>query len=497
MEAFRTWLQRNKITDLDAPGSFYDYRGAFLAGINRGSNGHWPDTFKQHGHPTFSVESKYAAPNDSTAGRWQGNQYISPQRGPALTPPLSPVPLPRRKLADADLWEYYRARGLSPEGATLHVERRRSAQPKVIPPSPPTKTSAALTGAIQGETMGFGDELLGLLHALGPQTSRPPGSAAFLLGQAGGAQEPPITRESINQNINAVRDQFANARFEHPWVAGAANIAGSMVNPAARLLPAPINAVKGAITGAALGAAQGLGEGEGSVTERLPSAAIGAVAGTATGAVLGGTLGKLVNKYAPHAKNAWNAVIRLFGGKAAATPQAHAAAEQAAETAVRDALQKAGKPPEVIEQVVATMRQQGKIPTAQPPQAPMAVRPGETITPIAPKGFEVTGPAPALKQGPFPPTLAEMQGFSSTPRPPLPDVGRGQTLPYYPRGGKVEQAFGPYPVSSAPAGPSPQALAQLKLLLQMTDQELASVEGIFPKEVIQQVRAFRAQGLGR
>ena len=79
----------------------------------------------------------------------------------------------------------------------------------------------------------------------------------------------------------------------------------------------------------------------------------------------------------------------------------------------------------------------------------------------------------------------------------LPDVGRGQTLPYYPRGGRVEQAFGPYPVSSAPAGPSPQALSQFKLLMGMTDQELASVEGIFPKEVIQQVRAFRAQGLGR
>lgn len=73
--AFSDWLKANNVTDLDAPDSFYDYRGAFLAGINRGLLGHWPDTYKQHGHPTFSVESQYSAgPGDG--GRWDGERFV-------------------------------------------------------------------------------------------------------------------------------------------------------------------------------------------------------------------------------------------------------------------------------------------------------------------------------------------------------------------------------------------------------------------------------------
>lgn len=84
--AFRQWLKANKVTDLDAPDSFYDYRGAFLAGLNRGKDGHWPDTYKQHGHPTFSVESRYATPGDPTAGRWEGETFIPPFVGLLTSP---------------------------------------------------------------------------------------------------------------------------------------------------------------------------------------------------------------------------------------------------------------------------------------------------------------------------------------------------------------------------------------------------------------------------
>lgn len=78
-DLFARWLRRNAVRDLDASDSFYDYRGAFMAGVNRGKAGHWPDTFEQHGHPTFSVESKYALPSDPTAGHWDGDIYIPPQ----------------------------------------------------------------------------------------------------------------------------------------------------------------------------------------------------------------------------------------------------------------------------------------------------------------------------------------------------------------------------------------------------------------------------------
>lgn len=75
---FADWLRRNNVRDLDHPDSHYDYRGAFLAGVGRGArDAHFPDTFKQHGHPTFSVESKYSSgPGDG--GHWNGDVYVPP-----------------------------------------------------------------------------------------------------------------------------------------------------------------------------------------------------------------------------------------------------------------------------------------------------------------------------------------------------------------------------------------------------------------------------------
>jgi len=57
---FQDWIGRHGITDLDHPDSFYDYRGAFLAGEEPDARRHWTDRFKQPGHPTFSAESQYA-----------------------------------------------------------------------------------------------------------------------------------------------------------------------------------------------------------------------------------------------------------------------------------------------------------------------------------------------------------------------------------------------------------------------------------------------------
>jgi len=62
-ETFSQWLKRNKISDFGSPFSFYDYYEAYKAGIDRDPiTGHFPDTFKLPGHPTFSVESKYYKP---------------------------------------------------------------------------------------------------------------------------------------------------------------------------------------------------------------------------------------------------------------------------------------------------------------------------------------------------------------------------------------------------------------------------------------------------
>lgn len=83
--AYRHWLQANRITNADHPDAHYDMRGFWQATKGAphppGSEQHFPDTFKQHGHPTFSQESQYSAgPFDG--GRWTDG----PSRGVDLGP---------------------------------------------------------------------------------------------------------------------------------------------------------------------------------------------------------------------------------------------------------------------------------------------------------------------------------------------------------------------------------------------------------------------------
>ena len=70
---FRMWALQNRITDVDSPQSRYDYRGYWKehgdAPIRFGVD-HFTDTYKQHGHPLFSSESKYAR------GKWDGGQWL-------------------------------------------------------------------------------------------------------------------------------------------------------------------------------------------------------------------------------------------------------------------------------------------------------------------------------------------------------------------------------------------------------------------------------------
>ncbi len=72
---FDNWIRQNNVRDLDNPDSHYDYRGAYTGGVGRGADsGHFPDTYKQHGHPTFSIESQYSK-NSNDGGTWDGENY--------------------------------------------------------------------------------------------------------------------------------------------------------------------------------------------------------------------------------------------------------------------------------------------------------------------------------------------------------------------------------------------------------------------------------------
>ena len=80
---FQQWARDNGIADINSPKSRYDYRGYWKALRNservRFGVDHFPDTYKQHGHPTFSAESQYSR------GLWDGGQWIGDT---LIDPPL-------------------------------------------------------------------------------------------------------------------------------------------------------------------------------------------------------------------------------------------------------------------------------------------------------------------------------------------------------------------------------------------------------------------------
>lgn len=105
--AFQQWALASGIRDVDSPHSRYDYRGYWKAVASQGGDQtkqyadgpHFPDTYKQHGHPSFSVESQYSAgPWDG--GRWLGEDYVPPgadlmvtSRGDARMPSMTGLTL--------------------------------------------------------------------------------------------------------------------------------------------------------------------------------------------------------------------------------------------------------------------------------------------------------------------------------------------------------------------------------------------------------------------
>lgn len=73
---FQLWAKKSQIDDLDT--GKYDYRGFYKANgpVNyRWGLDHLPDTWKQHGHPTFSQESIYSQ-GAKDGGTWEGDTFI-------------------------------------------------------------------------------------------------------------------------------------------------------------------------------------------------------------------------------------------------------------------------------------------------------------------------------------------------------------------------------------------------------------------------------------
>jgi hypothetical protein len=87
---FQDWVKKNNIRDLDNPESHYDYRGFWKQyGDQPHQQGaHFTDEFKQHGHPSFSVESNYSK-GIGDGGYWDypnGKEQYSPSLMPKVPP---------------------------------------------------------------------------------------------------------------------------------------------------------------------------------------------------------------------------------------------------------------------------------------------------------------------------------------------------------------------------------------------------------------------------
>lgn len=391
-------------------------------------------------------------------------------------------------LSDADLYESYRDRGLSHEDAVIHVERRRATKPKPRTPRQAGPSEVRAIGAAQGATAGFADEIIGAMQAISDPNV-------------------PLNMGSIDSSIAATRQQFNDARSADPLNAIVGNTVGTFANPLSRILGPMTKGVSPGMTGAAygsvLGGTQAFGEGEGGLANRAKAGGVGAAAGAMLGLVGGYLVGK-ATRGGRDLRQMWRnlrgdfakteqSVVRTLGKS---TPPE--TVQQVQEAAHRAYLQKQGFSPQVIDRLMETWRGGGlpKNPPPPAPPAPSVTRPGETISQVAPKGFEVTGVRPT-PEPPSTPTILEIQtGQQLYPRS-MPDIGTGKTLPYYPRGGKVEQAFGPPPMSSprvptqagsfehiinalrnTPANELPDALSALRALnvpLGGTDEQLIAL----------------------
>lgn len=92
---FQQWAKANAITDVDHPQSYYDYRGYWKSTAAKGQDTrkeypdglHFPDTYKQRGHPTFSEESQYSL-GKGDGGTWLGERFQP--SGTPLKKPLNP-----------------------------------------------------------------------------------------------------------------------------------------------------------------------------------------------------------------------------------------------------------------------------------------------------------------------------------------------------------------------------------------------------------------------
>ena len=149
---------------------------------------------------------------------------------------------------------------------------------------------AATTGALQGLTLGFGDEL-----TAGVETPfRVIGDLATGRGFDPG--------RAFSEALTGAQEYMNAEQARNPVGAAVGDVIGAVANPLNKLgflngaTSVPGAIVRGAADGAIFGGVSGFGRAEGDLTERAVEAAKGAAAGTVAGGVLGGTVGAMAGR---------------------------------------------------------------------------------------------------------------------------------------------------------------------------------------------------------
>ena len=344
--------------------------------------------------------------------------------------------------------------------------------------------AAAGVGLMHGLSFGAGEPIAGLLAALVPggQGFRE-GAQQYRQGLENVGLDQPIATPAGEMSGLALQSLLPIAQGVQAGTRTAAAIPSVRANMLARFGTGmgQANVTTPAVLGGIAGFSAG-GEDPGDLGARFQGAGVGAGLGAAGAALLGGLGALRVPRWLSGVKREMRAALPKN------TPPNMV--EGMTDSAIRQQLQRQGYDAPTQERILGAWRA-GKtdVPPPPPPPPPPTLRPGETITPIAPKGFAVTGPRAMPSAGPYPPSIAEMQGLS--PR----GVGGHSYTGTYPAGmGDVPGRTMP---SSTHPGSQAMQLQQLQMLAQMPEAEFQSVAGLFPQEVIQQLRTIRAQfGLG-
>lgn len=143
---------------------------------------------------------------------------------------------------------------------------------------PPSTLEAASRGALQGATMGFGDEVTGGGEALYDK----------VLGDSMGKS----LSQLYSQHTDEARQANAAAQKAHPWAYGGGNLAGGIASGALTGGIGAESALGRVGVAAAQGAVSGVGFGNAdSVTDGAAEAAKGALIGGAVGGVVEGAKG--------------------------------------------------------------------------------------------------------------------------------------------------------------------------------------------------------------